>query len=100
MYAIIESGSKQYRVAPGDLVNVDKMDVNSGDEVSFDCLFYSDGKKNKIGKPLLKDVQVKGKVIEHGKEKKVIVFKYKPKKNIRKKTGHRQQFTTVEILDF
>lgn len=99
MFAIIKTGGKQYKVAPGDFINVEKLDVTEGSEVEFDCLMMSDDKNVQIGTPTL-DVKVKGKVVEQGKDKKVIVFKYKPKKNIRKKNGHRQLYTRVEILSF
>lgn len=99
VFAIIKTGGKQYKVAPGDVISVEKLDVNEGSEVEFDCLMMSNDSDVKIGAPTL-DVKVKGKVVEHGKGKKVIVFKYKPKKNIRKKNGHRQLYTKVEILSF
>ncbi|MBQ9625047.1 MAG: 50S ribosomal protein L21 [Clostridia bacterium] len=99
MFAIIKTGGKQYKVAPGDVINVEKLDVKPGSKVEFDCLMMSDDKDVQIGTPLL-ETKVKGKVVEHGKGKKVIVFHYKPKKNIRKKNGHRQLYTRVEIQKF
>ncbi len=97
MYAIIRTGGKQYKVSEGDYLLVEKLDSEIGTEVSFDVLMLSDGETVKVGKPLVTDASVKAEVIEHGKAKKVIVFKYKPKKNYRKKQGHRQPFTKIKI---
>lgn len=97
MYAIIRSGGKQYKVEPGMVVKVEKLDAEVGSEVSFEALMTSDGKAVQVGDPVLGDVVVKGKVLAHDKAKKVIVFKYKPKKDYRKKQGHRQPYTKVEI---
>lgn len=97
MYAIIRSGGKQYKVEPGMVIKVEKLDAEVGSEVSFEAMMTSDGKKVALGDPVLKDVAVKGKVLAQDKEKKVVVFKYKPKKDYRKKQGHRQPFTKVEI---
>lgn len=98
MYAIIQTGGKQYKVQAGDEVLVEKLAVEPGEEIAFDVLLVSDDAGVKIGKPILEGVKANAKVVEHGKAKKVIVFKYKPKKNIRKKQGHRQPYTKVEIL--
>ena len=98
MYAIVQTGGKQYKVEQGDQIQVEKLDAEVGSEVSFDTLLVSDDAGVKVGKPVLEGVIVKAKVIEHGKGKKVIVFKYKPKKDSRKKRGHRQPYTKVEIL--
>ena len=97
MYAIIKSGDKQYKVEPGMVIKVEKLDAEVGSEVAFEALLTSDGKKVAVGDPILKDVAVKGKVLAQDKAKKVIVFKYKPKKDYRKKQGHRQPYTKVEI---
>lgn len=97
MYAIIKSGGKQYKVEPGMVIKVEKLDAEVGSEVAFEALLTSDGKKVAVGDPILKDVAVKGKVLAQDKAKKVIVFKYKPKKDYRKKQGHRQPYTKVEI---
>ena len=97
MYAIIQTGGKQYKVAAGDEVLVEKLEAAVDTEVEFDVLLVSDESGVQVGKPVLDGVKAKAKVVEHGKGKKVIVFKYKPKKNIRKKNGHRQPFTKVEI---
>ena len=98
MYAIIRTGGKQYKVNVGDEILVEKLNAEPDAEVSFDVLLYADDAGVKIGKPVVEGVTAKAKVIEHGKGKKVVVFKYKPKKNIRKKQGHRQPYTKVEIL--
>ena len=98
MYAIIQTGGKQYKVETGDEILVEKIDAEVDSEVDFDVLMVADDAGVKIGKPVLEGVLVKAKVLEHGKGKKVIVFKYKPKKNIRTKNGHRQPYTKVEIL--
>lgn len=98
MYAIIQTGGKQYKVEAGEEILVEKLEAAVDAEVEFDVLLVSDDAGVKVGKPVLDGVKVKGKVVEHGKGKKVIVFKYKPKKNIRTKRGHRQPYTKVEIL--
>ncbi|MBQ4428170.1 MAG: 50S ribosomal protein L21 [Clostridia bacterium] len=98
MYAIIVTGGKQYKVEVGSEIMVEKLDNEVGDKVSFDILMIADGSDIEIGKPVLSGVSAKGEVLEHGKGKKVIVFKYKPKKDYRKKQGHRQPYTKVKIL--
>lgn len=98
MYAIIQTGGKQYKVAAGDEILIEKLEAAVDAEVEFDVLLVSDESGVKVGKPVLDGVKVKGRVLEHGKGKKVVVFKYKPKKNIRTKRGHRQPYTKVEIL--
>ena len=97
MYAIFETGGKQYKAAKGDVVFVEKLALEPGKQVSFDALVVADGDKIQIGTPIVKGVKVKAKVVEHGKEKKVIVYKYKSKDNFRKKQGHRQPYTKIEI---
>ncbi len=98
MYAIIQTGGKQYKVEAGDELLVEKLDAEVNAEVEFDVLLVADDAGVKIGTPVLDGVKAKAKVVEHGKGKKAIVFKYKPKKNIRTKRGHRQPYTKVEIL--
>ena len=98
MYAIIQTGGKQYKVEAGDEILVEKLDAEVNAEVEFDVLLVADDAGVKIGTPVLDGVKAKAKVVEHGKGKKVLVFKYKPKKNIRTKRGHRQPYTKVEIL--
>ncbi len=100
MYAVIKTGGKQYRVTPGDLVKVEKVDGNIGDEVSFDkVLMFSDGDNVNLGKPYLEDIKVNGRIASHGKNRKVVVFKYKRRKGYRRRKGHRQDFTLVKIED-
>ena len=98
MYAIIESCGKQYKVAEGDVVFFEKLETEVGKKVTFDkVVLVSDDKKVEVGAPYVKSVKVEGKVVEHGKGKKIIVYKYKAKKNYRRKQGHRQPYTKVEI---
>ena len=98
MYAIIESCGKQYKVAEGDVVFFEKLDAEEGKKVTFDkVILVSEDGKVQIGNPYVKGVKVEGKVVSHGKGKKIIVFKMKPKKNYRRKQGHRQPYTKVEI---
>lgn len=97
MYAVIETGGKQYRVQEGDVITVEKLNAEAGETVTFDkVLLMSDGKEVKVGTPYLSEA-VTGSVVENGKGKKVIIFKYKAKKDYRKKQGHRQPYTLVEI---
>lgn len=98
MYAIIKTGGKQYRVNEGDVISVEKLNVASGDSVVFDevLVVEKDG-EIQFGAPVVSGAKVEGTVIQQGKEKKVIVFKYKPKKDYRKKQGHRQPFTRIKI---
>lgn len=98
MYAIIQTGGKQYKVEIGDQILVEKLDASVADEVDFETLLVADDSGVKVGKPVLSGVAVRGKVLEHGKGKKVVILKYKPKKNSRTKRGHRQPYTKVEIL--
>ena len=98
MYAIIESCGKQYKVAEGDVVFFEKLDVEEGKKVTFDkVVLVSDDKKVEVGVPYVKGVKVEGKVVANGKGKKIIVYKYKAKKNYRRTQGHRQPYTKVEI---
>lgn len=98
MYAVIEACGKQYKVSEGDVVFVEKLDVNEGDKVTFDkVLLLSDGDKVKVGTPTVKSAKVEATVVEHGKAKKVVVYKYKAKKNERKTQGHRQPYTKIKI---
>lgn len=98
MYAIIESCGKQYKVAEGDVVFFEKLDVEEGKKVTFDnVILVSEEGKVQVGNPYVKGVKVEGKVVSHGKGKKIIVFKMKAKKNYRRKQGHRQPYTKVEI---
>ena len=98
MYAIIETGGKQYRVSEGDVINVELLAADVDSTIEIDrVLAVGEGESIKVGSPVVEGAKVVLKVLEHGKGKKVIVFHYKPKKNIRKKNGHRQPFTKVQI---
>ena len=98
MYAIIESCGKQYKVAEGDVVFFEKLDVEEGKKVTFDkVILVSNDGKIEVGTPNVKGVKVEGKVVSHGKGKKIRVYKYKAKKDYRRKQGHRQPYTKVEI---
>ncbi len=99
MYAIIESCGKQYKVTEGDVVFFEKLDVEEGKKVTFDTVVLVSEEEGKvqIGNPYVKGIKVEGKVVSHGKAKKIVVFKYKAKKNYRRKQGHRQPYTKVEI---
>ncbi len=98
MYAIIETGGKQYKVQEGDVVFVEKLNAETGDAVNFEkVLLMSTDSGLTPGKPFIEGAKVEGTVLAQGKSKKIVVFKYKAKKNIRKKQGHRQPFTKVQI---
>ena len=98
MYAVIETGGKQYRVQQGDVISVEKLGVEAGDKVTFDkVLVVNDGEAVSVGTPCVEGATVGATVVENGKGKKVIIFKYKAKKDYRKKQGHRQPYTMVKI---
>lgn len=97
MYAIIETGGKQLKVEEGQTIYVEKLDVADGETVTFDKVLFVGGENVKVGAPFVEGATVTGKVEKHGRQKKIIVFKYKAKKNYRKKQGHRQPFTKVTI---
>ncbi len=98
MYAVIKTGGKQYRVAPGEELKVEKLAGEVGDAIAFEkVLLTSDGEKVQIGKPFLEETRVVGRVTRHGRNRKIVVFKYKKRKCYRKKRGHRQNFTLVRI---
>jgi large subunit ribosomal protein L21 len=98
MYAIIETGGKQYRVQEGDVLFIEKLDVEAGQAVEFDqVLAVSNGEELTVGAPIVEGAKVEATVEKNGKGKKVIVYKYKAKKDYRKKQGHRQPYTKVKI---
>ncbi len=99
MYAVIETGGKQHKVTEGEVLKIDKLPAEPGAEVVFDkvMMVKTDGDAAKIGAPYLENASVKAEVLEQGKHKKIIVFKYKRKKNYQRKQGHRQKYTAVRI---
>ncbi len=97
MYAIIATGGKQYRVSEGDVIYIEKVDAQVDSTVSFDALLVGENGDVKIGTPVVEGVKVEGKVVSQIRGEKIIVFKYKSKKNYRRKQGHRQPYTKVEI---
>ena len=98
MYAVVNTGGKQYKVQQGEILRVEKIPGDIGSPVTFDrVLLFSDGENLTIGQPVLEDVAVEGHIVEQGKSKKIIVFKYKRRKRYRRKKGHRQEFTAVQI---
>ena len=96
MYAIIKTGGKQYRVEKSDVIYVEKLDAQEGDEVKFDVMLVGKDEGAVIGKPLVAGASVTGKVVKQVKSAKILVYKYKAK-NERKRQGHRQPYTKVEI---
>lgn len=98
MYAIIVAGGKQYKVAEGDTIYIEKMEVNDGDAVKFDKVLVVEKDGNvTVGAPYVEGASVSGKVVKNGKSKKITVFKFKAKKNYRRRQGHRQPYTKVTI---
>ncbi|MGC8484152.1 MAG: 50S ribosomal protein L21 [Candidatus Baltobacteraceae bacterium] len=98
MYAVIESGGKQYRVAEGDIIRTDLIETEVGADVTFDrVVLAGSGADVKIGTPVLSGASVVGTVLRQAKDKKILVFRYKPKKRVRKLIGHRQRFAEVKI---
>jgi large subunit ribosomal protein L21 len=100
MYAVIRTGGKQYRVEPGDTVDVEKLPGQAGQDVQFDeVLLLADDASVAVGRPLVDGAVVKGQIVEQGRGEKLIVYKFKRRKNYRRKTGHRQALTTVKIQE-
>lgn len=98
MYAVIKTGGKQYRVEQGDVVTIERLDGEAGDGVKFDeVLLVGAESETKIGTPNLNGASVAGTIVEQGRARKVIVFKFRRRKNYKKKNGHRQYFTRVKI---
>lgn len=97
MYAIIKTGGKQYSVEEGKIITVEKLSVSEGEEVAFDEVLLISGETVKIGQPVVEGAKVTAKVLAQGKEKKIRIFKYKAKSNYRRRQGHRQPFTRVQI---
>jgi large subunit ribosomal protein L21 len=98
IYAIFQSGGKQYKAAPGKVIKLEKISGEVGDKVNLNqVLLFHDGNQTQIGQPLLDDVQIRGRIVEQGRHRKVIVFKFKRRKDYRKKQGHRQYYTAVLV---
>ena len=97
MFAVIETGGKQYKVNESDIIFIEKLDVNEGDTITFDVKAISDGEKFEVGTPVVAGAKVTANVLKNGKAKKIYVMKYKSKKNEKKKIGHRQPYTKVQI---
>ena len=97
MYAIIATGGKQYKVAEGDVIYVEKLPGDEGAEISFDEVLFVGGDNVRVGNPTIAGASVKGTIEAQGRGKKIIVYRYKPKKGYHKKNGHRQYFTKVKI---
>jgi large subunit ribosomal protein L21 len=98
MYAVIKTGGKQYRVSEGDTLQVEKLAGKPGDEITFDeVLLIGGGESTKVGQPLVKGAAVKAKITAQDKDKKIVVFKMRRRKNYRNKNGHRQPYTQVTI---
>lgn len=97
MYAIIKTGGKQVKVEEGQAIYIEKLDVEAGDKVTFDEVVFVGGDNVKVGTPFVSGATVEGTVEKQGKQKKVVTFKYKPKKDSRRKQGHRQPYTKVII---
>jgi large subunit ribosomal protein L21 len=99
MYAIIETGGKQYKVAEGDTLFIEKLPAEAGEAVVFDkVLAVLDGDKTTIGTPIVDGAAVDASVVKNGRGKKIVIFKFRPKKGYRKRQGHRQPYTKVEIV--
>lgn len=98
MYAIIESGGKQYKAVPGSTVEVDRLHIEEGTQIDLDQVFLvADGEDIRVGTPTVEGASVKATIVEHFKGRKIIVFKYIPRKRYRRKRGHRQQYTRLQI---
>jgi len=98
MYAIVETGGKQYRVQRGQIIDVERLPVEVGQQVELDkVLLVADDGEVTVGQPTVEGAKVRATVLRHDKARKIIVFKYKPKKRYRRKTGHRQHFTRLRI---
>ncbi|MCA5586622.1 50S ribosomal protein L21 [Finegoldia magna] len=97
MFAIIKTGGKQYKVSEGDVIKVEKIEAEAGDKIEFDQVLMVAGDDVKVGSPVVEGAKVKAEVLDQKKDKKIVIFKFKAKKNYRKKKGHRQPYTLVKI---
>lgn len=98
MFAVVQTGGKQYNVTENDVLKVEKLNGNVGDKLNLEVLLVSDGNKTVAGTPTVKTAEVVAEIVAHGKGDKIVVFKYKPKKNERTKQGHRQPWTEIKIV--
>lgn len=98
-HAVIRTGGKQYRVAQGDLVRIEKIDGAAGDQITFDEVLFLGGETPKFGSPLVKGASVAGEIVSQGRGEKLVIFKFKRRKKYRRKAGHRQSFTAVKITE-
>ncbi len=98
MFAVVQTGGKQYNVTENDVLKVEKLNGNVGDKINLDVLFVSNGDKVVAGTPVVSGAEVVAEIVAHGKGDKIVVFKYKPKKNVRRKQGHRQPWTEIKIV--
>jgi len=100
MYAVLRTGGKQYRVAAGDTIKVEKLPGNPGDAVEIaEVLLLADGENVVVGRPLIDGALIKAEILEQDRHRKVIIFKYRRRRRYRRKTGHRQPFTALHIVD-
>ncbi|MDU5508539.1 50S ribosomal protein L21 [Finegoldia magna] len=97
MFAIIKTGGKQYKVSEGDVIKVEKIEAKAGDKIEFDQVLMVAGDDVKVGSPVVEGAKVSAEVLDQKKDKKIVIFKFKAKKNYRKKKGHRQPYTLVKI---
>ncbi|MDU2131792.1 MAG: 50S ribosomal protein L21 [Finegoldia magna] len=97
MFAIIKTGGKQYKVSEGDVIKVEKIEAEAGDKIEFDQVLMVAGDDVKVGSPVVEGAKVSAEVLDQNKDKKIVIFKFKAKKNYRKKKGHRQPYTLVKI---
>lgn len=98
MFAVVQTGGKQYNITENDVLKVEKLSGVVGDKIKLDVLLVSDGNKTVAGTPTVKTAEVVAEIVAHGKGDKIVVYKYKPKKNERKKQGHRQPWTEIKIV--
>ena len=100
MYAVIQTGGKQYRVQPGDTLLIEKVSGNAGDSIDFDkVLMISTDESVAVGRPLVEGAKVSGEIVEHTRGKKLVVYKFKRRKDYRRRNGHRQDYTAVKISE-
>ena len=98
-YAVIRTGGKQYRVEPGSVIRVEKLDGDVGATIEFTEVLLAGGDALRIGTPLVEDAVVRGEIVDHLRDKKVLIFKKKRRKNYRRRRGHRQSLTTVKVTE-